>query len=243
MNRKEKNMYLEVKNIEVYYERARVIKDNSMYLKRGEVVALLGANGAGKTTTLRAIAGLKNISSGEIWFNGQRIDNIPSYRRLSLGIAMVPEERHIYPYMNVKDNLLMGAYICRDNKKVKKNLAMVYELFPILKERSKQMGGKLSGGEQQMLSVARCMMSNPKLILMDEPSLGLAPIIINELAQIITMFNKNEGVSIVLVEQNAKMALKISDRAYILELGNISLEGKSENLINNERVKKLYLGG
>lgn len=236
-------MYLEVKNIEVYYGRSRAIKIDSIYLKKGEVVSLLGANGAGKTTTLRAITGLKNISSGEIWFDGQIIDKIPSYRRLSLGIAMIPEERHIYPYINVKDNLLMGAYICKDNKKIKKNLEMVYELFPILKERLKQMGGKLSGGEQQMLAIARCMMSNPKLILMDEPSVGLAPIIVKEIAKIITMLNKNEGVSIVLVEQNSKMALKISERAYIIELGKIALEDKSKNLIDNQHVKELYLGG
>jgi len=236
-------MYLEVKNIDVYYGQARAIEGNSMYLKKGEVVSLLGANGAGKTTTLRAIAGLKDINSGEIWFNGQRIDNIPPYKRVFLGIAMVPEERHIYTYMNVKDNLLMGAYICKDNKKSKNNLEMIYKIFPILKERSKQMGGKLSGGEQQMLAVARCMMSNPKVILMDEPSLGLAPKIVNEIAKIIIMLNKNEKVSIILVEQNAKMALKISDRAYILELGKIVLEGKSDNLTNDERIKKIYLGG
>jgi branched-chain amino acid transport system ATP-binding protein len=156
---------------------------------------------------------------------------------------MVPEERHIYPYMSVKDNLLMGAYLCGDNTKIRNKIERVYELFPILKERSKQMGEKLSGGEQQMLAVARCIMADPQLILMDEPSLGLAPIIVKEIAKIITTLNKVEKVSIILVEQNSKMALKISDRAYILELGKIALEGESKNLINNERVKELYLGG
>jgi len=236
-------MYFELKNIEVFYGSVKALKDVSINLKKGEIVALLGANGAGKTTTLRAITGLTQNKSGEIWFNGQRIDNLPPHKRVSLGISMVPEERHIYPYMSVKDNLLMGAYLCRDNTKIRNKIERVYELFPILKERSKQMGEKLSGGEQQMLAVARCIMADPQLILMDEPSLGLAPIIVKEIAEIITTLNKVEKVSIILVEQNSKMALKISDRAYILELGKIALEGESKNLINNERVKELYLGG
>lgn len=204
---------------------------------------MLGANGAGKTTILRAITGLIQPKLGEIWFNGQKIDKLPPYERVSLGINMVPEERHVYPYMSVKDNLLMGAYLCRDNIKIRNKFKRIYELFPILKERSKQMGGKLSGGEQQMLAVARCMMADPQLILMDEPSLGLAPIIVKEIAEIITVLNKVEKVSIILVEQNSKMALKISDRAYILELGKIALEDEAKNLINNEQIKKLYLGG
>lgn len=236
-------MYLELKNIEVFYGSVKALKDVSINLKRGEIVTLLGANGAGKTTILRAITGLIQPKLGEIWFNGQRIDKLPPYERVSLGINMVPEERHVYPYMSVKDNLLMGAYLCRDNIKIRNKFKRIYELFPILKERSKQMGGKLSGGEQQMLAVARCMMADPQLILMDEPSLGLAPIIVKEIAEIITILNKVEKVSIILVEQNSKMALKISDRAYILELGKIALEDKAKNLINNEQVKKLYLGG
>jgi branched-chain amino acid transport system ATP-binding protein len=236
-------MYLELKNIEVFYGSVKALKDVSINLKRGEIVTLLGANGAGKTTILRAITGLIQPKLGEIWFNGQKIDKLPPYERVSLGINMVPEERHVYPYMSVKDNLLMGAYLCRDNIKIRNKFKRIYELFPILKERSKQMGGKLSGGEQQMLAVARCMMADPQLILMDEPSLGLAPIIVKEIAEIITILNKVEKVSIILVEQNSKMALKISDRAYILELGKIALEDKAKNLINNEQVKKLYLGG
>ena len=236
-------MFLEVKNIEVFYGNVKAIKGVSMSLKQGEVVSLLGANGAGKSTTLRAISGLVKNHSGEIWFEGQRIDKIPSYKRVSLGITMVPEERHIYPYMSVKDNLLMGAYLCKDNKELRKKLEKVYEFFPRLKERLKQMGGKLSGGEQQMLAVARCIMADPQLILMDEPSLGLAPLLVKEIADIITTLNKVEKVSIMLVEQNSKMALKVSDRAYILELGKIALEDKSKNLTNNKRVKELYLGG
>lgn len=236
-------MFLEVKNIEVFYGNVKAIKGVSMSLKQGEVVSLLGANGAGKSTTLRAISGLVKNHSGEIWFEGQRIDKIPPYKRVSLGITMVPEERHIYPYMSVKDNLLMGAYLCKDNKELRKKLEKAYEFFPRLKERSKQMGGKLSGGEQQMLAVARCIMADPQLILMDEPSLGLAPLLVKEIADIITTLNKVEKVSIMLVEQNSKMALKVSDRAYILELGKIALEDKSKNLINNKRVKELYLGG
>jgi len=236
-------MFLEVKNIEVFYGNVKAIKGVSMSLKQGEVVSLLGANGAGKSTTLRAISGLVKNHSGEIWFEGQRIDKIPSYKRVSLGITMVPEERHIYPYMSVKDNLLMGAYLCKDNKELRKKLEKVYKFFPRLKERLKQMGGKLSGGEQQMLAVARCIMADPQLILMDEPSLGLAPLLVKEIADIITTLNKVEKVSIMLVEQNSKMALKVSDRAYILELGKIALEDKSKNLINNKLVKELYLGG
>jgi branched-chain amino acid transport system ATP-binding protein len=236
-------MYLELKNIEVFYGSVKALKNVSINLKRGEIVTLLGANGAGKTTILRAITGLIQPKLGEIWFNGQKIDKLPPYERVSLGINMVPEERHVYPYMSVKDNLLMGAYLCRDNIKIRNKFKRIYELFPILKERSKQMGGKLSGGEQQMLAVARCMMADPQLILMDEPSLGLAPIIVKEIAEIITVLNKVEKVSIILVEQNSKMALKISDRAYILELGKIALEDKAKNLINNEQIKKLYLGG
>jgi len=236
-------MFLEVKNIEVFYGNVKAIKGVSMSLKQGEVVSLLGANGAGKSTTLRAISGLVKNHSGEIWFEGQRIDKIPPYKRVSLGITMVPEERHIYPYMSVKDNLLMGAYLCKDNKELRKKLEKVYEFFPRVKERLKQMGGKLSGGEQQMLAVARCIMADPRLILMDEPSLGLAPLLVKEIADIITTLNKVEKVSIMLVEQNSKMALKVSDRAYILELGKIALEDKSKNLINNKRVKELYLGG
>ena len=236
-------MYFEIKNIEVFYGSAKALKDVSIKLNKGEIVTLLGANGAGKSTTLRTISGLKKNLSGEIWFEGQRIDKFPPHKRVSLGITMVPEERHIYPYMNVKDNLLMGGYLCKDKKVLRKRLEKVYEFFPILKERSKQMGEKLSGGEQQMLAMARCMMSSPQLLLLDEPSLGLAPILVKEIAEIITMFNKEQGVSIILVEQNSKMALKISDRAYILELGKIALEGKSKDLINDKHVKELYLGG
>ena len=236
-------MYLELKNIEVFYESIKALKDVSINLKKGEIVTLLGANGAGKTTILRVITGLIRPKSGEIWFNGQRIDKLPSYKRVSLGISMVPEERHVFPYLSVKDNLLMGAYLCRDNIKIRNKFARIYELFPILKERSEQMGGKLSGGEQQMLAVARCMMADPQLILMDEPSLGLAPKIVKEISEIITVLNKVENISIILVEQNSKMALKISDKAYILELGKIALEDKAKNLINKEQVKKLYLGG
>lgn len=236
-------MYLELKNIEVFYGNVKAIKGVSINLERGEIVALLGANGAGKTTILRAITGLTQLKSGEIWYNGQKIDKLPTYQRVSLGISMIPEERHIYPYMSVKDNLLMGAYLCKDNRKIINNLKKIYEFFPALKERAKQMGGKLSGGEQQMLAIARCMMGDPKLILMDEPTLGLAPIIVKEIAKTITFLNKVEKISIILVEQNAKMALKLSDRAYILELGEIALKGTEKDFINSEQVKKIYLGG
>jgi len=236
-------MYLELKNINVFYDKVQAIKNASLSLKKGEVIALLGANGAGKTTTLRAINGLSNIFSGEIWFKDNRIDKIPSYERVFLGISTIAEERGIFPYMSVKDNLLIGGYIRKDKKEIRNNLEKIYSFFPILKERSTQMGGNLSGGEQQMLAVGRCMMSNPKVILMDEPSLGLSPIFVNRIADIIVMLNKNEKISIILVEQNAQMALKVADRAYILRVGEIVLEGKSDNLINNKVVKEIYLGG
>ncbi|MDD5014013.1 MAG: ABC transporter ATP-binding protein [Atribacterota bacterium] len=236
-------MYLELKNINVFYEKVQAIKNVSLSLKQGEVVALLGANGAGKTTALRSINGLSRIYSGEIWFQNNRIDKIPSYERVSLGISTIPEERGIFPYMSVKDNLLMGAHICKDKEEIRNSLEKIYNLFPRLKERYMQMGGNLSGGEQQMLAVGRCMISGPKVILMDEPSLGLSPIFVNKIADIIVMLNKNEKVSIILVEQNARMALEVADRAYILRVGEIVLEGKSEDLINNKIVKEIYLGG
>lgn len=236
-------MYFELKNIDVFYGNVKILKDISINLKQGEILSLLGANGAGKTTLLKTICGLVKNKSGEIWFNGNRIDEVPSNERVSLGISMVPEERHIFPYMSVMDNLLMGAYSCKNSKKIKINIDRIHKLFPRLKERAKQMGGSLSGGEQQMLAVARGMMSNPKLILLDEPSLGLAPIVVKEIFEIIKILNKEENISVILVEQNTKMALKFSQRAYVIELGNIALEGNSNELVNDKRVKELYLGG
>lgn len=236
-------MYFELKEVKVFYGHVEALKGISLYLKEGEIVALIGANGAGKTTTLKSITALKRVNSGEILFNNKKISVLAPHEIVSLGISMVPEERHIFPYMSVKDNLLMGSYLIRDKKKISQNIERVYRLFPRLKERSKQMGGSLSGGEQQMLAIARSMMSSPKLLLLDEPSLGLAPILVKELMKTIISLNKVEKLSILLVEQNTKVALSISNRGYILETGRIVIHDYSKNLINSDTVKVHYLGG
>jgi len=235
--------YFEVRNIEVFYDRVMALKGVSLTLEQGEIVTLIGANGAGKTTTLRAITGLTKISSGEIWFNGQRIDGLPPEKIVALGISMVPEGRHVYPYMTVKDNLLMGAYLRRDKKGIADDLERIYTRFPRLRERRRQLGGSLSGGEQQMVAISRALMARPKLLLLDEPSLGLAPMMVREIARAILAINKEEKVSVILVEQNSRMALKISSRGYVLENGRVALEDASKNLINNDHVRRLYLGG
>lgn len=214
-----------------------------MTLEEGEIVTLIGANGAGKTTTLRAVTGLTPITMGEIWFAGQRINGFPPQKIVAMGISMVPEGRRIYPYMNVKDNLLMGAYRRRDRQGIALDLERIYTLFPRLKERLRQQGGSLSGGEQQMVAISRALMSKPKLLLLDEPSLGLAPMMVREIARAITTINKEDKVSIILVEQNSRMALKLSTKGYVLENGRVALEDSSANLINNDHVRRLYLGG
>ncbi len=235
--------YFEVRNIEVFYDRVMALKGVSLTLEQGEIVTLIGANGAGKTTTLRAITSLTRISSGEIWFNGQRIDGLPPEKIVALGISMVPEGRHVYPYMTVKDNLLMGAYLRRDKKGITEDLERIYTRFPRLRERRRQLGGSLSGGEQQMVAISRALMARPKLLLLDEPSLGLAPMMVREIARAILAINKEEKVSVILVEQNSRMALKISSKGYVLENGRVALEDASKNLINNDHVRRLYLGG
>jgi branched-chain amino acid transport system ATP-binding protein len=204
---------------------------------------LIGANGAGKSTTLRAITGLTKIRSGEIWFSEQRTDSFPPQKIVALGIAMVPEGRHIYPLMNVKDNLLMGAYLRNDGQGIKEDLEKIYSRFPVLKERSSQQGNSLSGGEQQMVAISRALMARPKLLLLDEPSLGLSPIMVKRIAEAITTINKTDNVSVILVEQNARMALRISTKGYVLETGKVALEDASKNLINNDHVRRFYLGG
>jgi branched-chain amino acid transport system ATP-binding protein len=235
--------YFEAENIVVYYDRVMALKGVSMNLERGEIVTLIGANGAGKSTTLRAITGLTKIRSGEIWFNGQKIDGLPPQKIVALGIAMVPEGRHIYPLMNVKDNLLMGAYLRKGKEGIEQDLQRIYGRFPVLRERSRQQGGSLSGGEQQMVVMARALMAKPKLLLLDEPSLGLSPILVKRVAEAITTINKTDNVSVILVEQNARMALRISSKGYVLETGRVVLEDVSKNLINNDHVRRFYLGG
>ncbi|MEA3204446.1 MAG: branched-chain amino acid transport system ATP-binding protein [Verrucomicrobiota bacterium] len=235
-------MYFELKNISVHYDKVQALENVTLQLEQGEIVALIGANGAGKTSTLRAITALARPSSGEIWFNGQRIDRLEPAAVVALGISMVPEGRHVYPYMSVRDNLLMGAYLRRDQVEIKKDLERIFQRFPRVKERLKQQAGSLSGGEQQMVVISRALMARPKLLLLDEPSLGLAPMVVRDIARAVVEINRDEGISVILVEQNSRMALKISNRAYALETGRIALAGNSADLLNDDHIRKLYLG-
>jgi len=232
-----------VRNVSVYYDKVRAVSDISLVMDAGEVIAIIGANGAGKTTTLRAVTGLAPVASGEIWFDGHRIDRLRPDRIVGLGISMVPEGRHVFPFMSVGDNLLMGAFARRDRRAIEQDVERVFARFPRLKERRRQQAGTLSGGEQQMLAIGRALMARPKLLLMDEPSLGLAPHLVREIARAILAVNREEKVAVVLVEQNSRMALKVSTRAYVLETGQVALEGRSADLLNNEQVRRLYLGG
>ena len=236
-------MYFEVKNVSVRYDKVTALRDVSIGLGEGEVVALIGANGAGKTTALRAITGLKKPAQGEVWFEGQRIDQLPPARIVARGIVMVPEGRHVYPYMSVKDNLLMGAYLRQDKAGVKQDLERIFVRFPRVKERMSQQAGTLSGGEQEMVVVGRALMARPKLLLLDEPSLGLAPMVVRDIARLVTQVNQEDGVSVILVEQNSRMALKVSRRAYVLETGRVGLAGPSAELMHDDHIRKLYLGG
>jgi branched-chain amino acid transport system ATP-binding protein len=236
-------MYFECKNLTVRYDKVTALRGVSLGLEQGQVAALIGANGAGKSTTLRAITGMKKPAEGEIWFEGQRIDRLPPAEIVARGIAMVPEGRRIYPYMTVKDNLLMGAYLRKDKAGIARDLERIYVRFPRVKERLNQQGGTLSGGEQEMVVVGRALMARPKLLLLDEPSLGLAPMVVREIAKMIVEVNRDDKVSIVLVEQNSRMALKVSRHAYVLETGKVGLEGPSAELMHNDHIRKLYLGG
>ena len=235
-------MLLDVKDLRVHYIKSEVLKGISFELAEGTIICVIGANGAGKTTILRTISGLKAPTSGEIWFQGQRIEGLAPQKRIQMGIAHVLEGRRIFPYMTVMQNLKMGAYSRKDRIEVNKDIGEMFEHFPILKERSKQMGGSLSGGEQQMLAVARALMSKPKVLLMDEPTMGLSPLMVKEVGQIIKNINQS-GVSIILVEQNAHMALRLAHWGYVIETGSIVLQGDTKDIINNEQVKQVYLGG
>jgi branched-chain amino acid transport system ATP-binding protein len=235
-------MRLEVKDLRVHYGKIEAIKGISFVVNQGEIVSLIGANGAGKTTTLKTISGLRNVSSGQILFDGQDISKVPAHERVDLGISQAPEGRGIFPGMTVLENLEMGKF----NRKNRKNemgedLDKVYTLFPRLKERLGQAGGTLSGGEQQMLAIGRALMARPKVLLLDEPSMGLAPQMIANIFRIITEINK-QGVTILLVEQNAQQALQRADRAYVLETGNVTKEAKASDLLNDPDVKAAYLG-
>ena len=232
---------LKVTDLQVYYGVIQALKGISFEVNEGEVIALIGANGAGKTTILHTVTGLINQKAGQIEFEGKDISHTPAYKIVAEGMAHVPEGRRVFAELSVYDNLMMGAYTRKDKKEIAETLAMVYKRFPRLEERKKQMAGTLSGGEQQMLAMGRALMSKPKIILMDEPSMGLSPIFVNEIFDIIKAVSAS-GTTVLLVEQNAKKALSIADRAYVLETGNIILEGDAKVLMNDERVKKAYLG-
>jgi branched-chain amino acid transport system ATP-binding protein len=234
---------LKFDDVELYYDHVYALKGVSLKLSQGETVALIGANGAGKTSILRAITGLKKIRRGEIRFDGQRIDGLSPDAIVKLGIAMVPEGRRVFPYMSVRDNLLMGAFSRADKAGIGGTLDMVLGRFPRLRERYSQAAGTMSGGEQQMLVIGRALMAKPRLLLLDEPSLGIAPKLVQGIARSIVAINRDEKVSVLLVEQNSRMALRISLRAYALATGKVALSGPSAELVSDERIKHLYLGG
>ena len=232
---------LKIENLHVSYGGIRALQGVSLEVPDGKIVTLIGANGAGKSTTLRTISGLVKADSGSITYDGQELLGMPINKILEKGIAMVPEGRRVFTNLSVVENLRIGAYLRSDKAQIEKDLEWVYELFPRLKERSWQMAGTLSGGEQQMLAVARALMSKPKVIMMDEPSLGLAPLVVKGIFDIIRTIN-DQGVTVLLIEQNANMALKTADFAYVLETGRITLTGTGRELLVNEDVKKAYLG-
>ncbi len=232
---------LEVKDLQVYYGLIQAIKGVSFEVNQGEVIALIGANGAGKTTILHTITGLIQPKAGSVIFEGTDITKIPGHKIVSMGMAHVPEGRRVFANLSVYQNLKMGAYIQKDKKVIGETLEMIYKHFPRLEERKNQLAGTLSGGEQQMLSMGRALMSTPKMILMDEPSMGLSPLLVKEVFSIIEYCHES-GITILLVEQNAKMALGIADRAYVLETGNITMSGNAAEMLENEDVKKAYLG-
>lgn len=234
-------MLFEIKDLRIHYEGAEALKGISLEVEEGEIVTLIGSNGAGKTTTLRAISGLKRPTSGEIWFEGRRIDQMSPQDIVRIGIIHVPQGRELFPYMSVLENLKLGAFLRRDRGKIKKDLENLLEYFPGLKERSRQQAGTLSGGEQQMLAIACALMGNSRLLLLDEPSSGLSPIMVKEIGKIVSDINQR-GTSILLVEQNARLALGLASRGYVLETGNIVLHGEAKELMHSEHVKKAYLG-
>lgn len=233
---------LEVKDLQVFYGVIQALKGISFSVEKGEIVTLIGANGAGKTTTMQSIMGLIPARSGEIFYNGQLINKVPTHKIVHLGMTQVPEGRRIFQELTVYENLMMGAYTNRNKEKIKKDLAWIYGLFPRLKERRKQIAGTLSGGEQQMLAMGRALMSRPELLMLDEPSMGLSPLLVDQVFSIIKEIHK-EGTTILLVEQNAGKSLAISDRGYVLENGSIAYSGTGKELMESDEVKKAYLGG
>lgn len=233
---------LKIRNVETYYGNIQALKNISMDVQEGEIITLIGANGAGKSTTLMTLCGVVPATSGTIEFQGRDITGMPADQIAALGISQVPEGRRIFPYLTVMENLDMGTFLRKDKDQIKRDLKNVFQLFPILAERKNQQGGTLSGGEQQMLAISRAIMSKPKLLLLDEPSLGLAPIIIKQIFNIIKTINQEYKTTIFLVEQNANLALKVADRGYVMETGTITMTDTGEKLLANEEVKKAYLG-
>lgn len=233
---------LELSHVDLHYGMIHALKDISLKVNEGEIVTLIGANGAGKTSTLASISGLQQPSKGEVTFNGKSLKGISAPKRVGLGLSHVPEGRHIFPRMTVYENLELGAYLRKDRAEIRKDIQQVYKRFPRLEERKQQYAGTLSGGEQQMLAMGRALMSRPKMLLLDEPSMGLAPLLVKEIFEIVKDINA-AGTTVLLVEQNAKMALSIAHRAYVIETGSIVLSGAAKDLMNSDSVKKAYLGG
>ncbi len=233
---------LELKNIKTFYGNIQAIKDVSIEISEGEIITLIGANGAGKSTTLMSICGIVPPRSGEILFMGKPIQDMAPNNIVSLGICQVPEGRRIFPFLTVAENLDMGAFLRKDKDEIKRDIEYIYELFPILAERRNQAGGTLSGGEQQMLAISRALMAKPRLLLMDEPSLGLAPLVVKQIFDIIKKINAENKTTIFLVEQNANMALKVAHRGYVMETGRVSMSDTAANLLANDEVRKAYLG-
>jgi len=235
-------MLLRVKGITVHYEKAKAVDNVSLEAGERAVVTIIGSNGAGKSTVLKALSGLKSLTSGEIWFLDRRIDGMAIHETVKCGLVQIPEGRRLFPHLTVLSNLKLGAYLRKDRDDMRKDMNEVFEHFPRLKERSSQKAGTLSGGEQQMLAIGRALMARPKLLLMDEPSLGLAPLLVNELAPVIKNINQI-GVGVILVEQNVPLALRVAQRGYVLQVGRIVLEGDCDKLKGSEIVKRAYLGG
>ncbi|MEO1191181.1 MAG: ABC transporter ATP-binding protein [Pseudomonadota bacterium] len=235
-------MLLEVKEAEVFYNKVQALKGVSLQVPAGGIVTIIGANGAGKTTTLRAISGLVRLSAGEIRFQGERIDQLPAERRVRLGIAQVPEGRRCFPELTVQENLMVGAFLRSDKAGIRRDLEQVFARFPRLKERRGQMAKTMSGGEQQMLAIGRALMSAPKLLLLDEPSMGLSPVMVQEIARIVLAIRR-QGIPVVLVEQNAELALRLANQAYVLETGRMVLSGEAAALHEDDHVRRAYLGG
>lgn len=233
---------LKVQEINSFYGDVQILHNVSLEINRGEIVTILGSNGAGKTSLIKSICNMLPIRSGEIWYEGQRLDKVPAYKLVDLGISLVPEGRRLFPDMTIYDNLYLGAYALKDKAQVQENLEWVMDLFPRLRERSKQLAGTLSGGEQQMCAIARGLMIRPRMIIFDEPSLGLAPIIVDQIFETLTQIAKESQSTILLIEQNAQTALEISDRGYVLENGHLVISGSSRELLESSEIQKAYLG-